>query len=343
VTARLLRAITFHHRAVALAVPAVVRAGSPLGCSTLSTSAPMSPRQHRGDGSRVDRAHVEHLDPAQWSSGVLVGRVLQFVHLSPLRRLSRTTMRRQGDHPGHGCGHDGGIGRKGRSGRAREGSSMASGGRSPASSWPCSSASSPSSWSASAGVSLAQEQIDFRARGRRVLSAARPGARPVLRQALCRPSGRRPCPGRADRGRRAEPVGVSFVEIADADGVVVATRATRAARHSRRTGRGRSWVGDARGRRAARSWRTSRCFGDTGPQTGRVVARRGRPEYPSLARGLLSAVPNLLLPRAAGSSGSPARCSSRAGSSARPWVLEPVEIRGLVEHREAMLTGSRRA
>ena len=43
VTARLLRAITFHHRPCPSRFQPCVRAGSPFGCSTLSTSAPMSP------------------------------------------------------------------------------------------------------------------------------------------------------------------------------------------------------------------------------------------------------------------------------------------------------------
>ena len=43
VIARLLRAITFHHRPWPSRFQPCVRAGSPFGCSTLSTSAPMSP------------------------------------------------------------------------------------------------------------------------------------------------------------------------------------------------------------------------------------------------------------------------------------------------------------
>ena len=75
------------------------------------------------------------------------------------------------------------------------------------------------------GVSLAQAQIDFRrTEGARALSAAENlAARPVLRQALVSPSR----PARTDQ---AAPIadgvqslsGVSFVEIADADGVVFA-------------------------------------------------------------------------------------------------------------------------
>ena len=67
-------------------------------------------------------------------------------------------------------------------------------------------------------------------------------------------------------------------------------------------------------------------------------------EYPTLVENLLSAVPNLLtylgLAAAVGIAGSllVARRVKR-----QTLGLEPLEIRGLVEHREAMLTASRRA
>ena len=43
VTVRLLRAMTFHHNPCPSRFQPWVRAGSPLGCSTLMTSAPRSP------------------------------------------------------------------------------------------------------------------------------------------------------------------------------------------------------------------------------------------------------------------------------------------------------------
>lgn len=196
------------------------------------------------------------------------------------------------------------------------------------------------------GVTLAQEQIDFRrTEGARVLSAAESlAARTLLRQALSAPS-------RPDRVAQAVPVadgvqslsGVSFVEIADADGVVVANT-----RDPARIGAladagpaGRSWTGDSTGSVGRAVVAHVPVFGDTGPQTGLVVGTAAVGQvYPSLGESLLSAVPNLLtylgLAGIVGIAGSllVARRVKR-----QTLGLEPVEIRGLVENREAMLTG----
>lgn len=195
------------------------------------------------------------------------------------------------------------------------------------------------------GVSLAQEQIDFRrTEGARVLSAAENlAARAVLRHALAVPS---------EAGRVAQTVpvadglqslaGVSFVEVVDADGVVVANT-----RDPARIGAptdpgpvGRAWVGDDDTAPRAVVAHVP-VFGDTGPQTGLVVGTVAvGQEYPSLGESLLSAVPNLLtylgLAGVVGVAGSllVARRVKR-----QTLGLEPVEIRGLVENREAMLTG----
>ena len=196
------------------------------------------------------------------------------------------------------------------------------------------------------GVTLAQERIDFRrTEGARVLSAAESlAARTLLRQALSAPS-------RPDRVTQAVPVadavqslsGVSFVEIADADGVVVANT-----RDPGRVGTladagpaGRSWVADSDGPGGRAVVAHVPVFGDTGARTGLVVgtAAVGQ-QYPSTGESLLSAVPNLLtylgLAGIVGAAGSllVARRVKR-----QTLGLEPVEIRGLVEHREAMLTG----
>ena len=198
------------------------------------------------------------------------------------------------------------------------------------------------------GVSLAQAQIDFRrTEGARALSAAENlAARPVLRQALVGAvAARAHRPVRADRRRRAEPVG----------------RVVRGDRRRRRRGRrqhprprparhavSRHWRtpavvgGRRRGARAGRAVVAHvPVFGETGPQTGRVVgAVAVGQKYPSLGESLLSAVPNLLtylgLAGIVGVAGSllVARRVKR-----QTLGLEPVEIRGLVEHREAMLTG----
>ena len=137
--------------------------------------------------------------------------------------------------------------------------------------------------------------------------------------------------------------GVSFVEIADADGVVVANT-----RDPARIGAladagpaGRSWTGDSTGAGGRAVVAHVPVFGDTGAQTGLVVGTAAVGQvYPSLGESLLSAVPNLLtylgLAGIVGIAGSllVARRVKR-----QTLGLEPVEIRGLVENREAMLTG----
>ena len=194
------------------------------------------------------------------------------------------------------------------------------------------------------GVSLAQAQIDFRrTEGARALSAAENlAARPVLRQALVSPSR----PARTDQ---AAPIadgvqslsGVSFVEIADADGVVVANTRDPGRLGTRLDLAVRSSVGDGAGPGGPAVVAQVPVLGDTGPQTGQVVGVVAVGQtYPSLGASLLSAVPNLLaylgLAGIVGFAGSllVARRVKR-----QTLGLEPVEIRGLVEHREAMLTG----
>ena len=194
------------------------------------------------------------------------------------------------------------------------------------------------------GVSLAQAQIDFRrTEGARALSAAENlAARPVLRQALVSPSR----PARTDQ---AAPIadgvqslsGVSFVEIADADGVVVANTRDPARLGTRLDLATRSSVGDGEGPGGPAVVAQVPVLGETGPQTGQVVGVVAVGQtYPSLGESLLSAVPNLLaylgLAGIVGFAGSllVARRVKR-----QTLGLEPVEIRGLVEHREAMLTG----
>jgi two-component system, CitB family, sensor kinase len=201
-------------------------------------------------------------------------------------------------------------------------------------------------------VSLAQASIDFRrTEGARVLSAAENlAARPLLRQALAAPS-------RPARVEQAVPIadgvqslsGASFVEIADADGVVVANTRDPArvgARLSPADTAGsapvdRSWVGDSSDATGQAVVAHVPVLGDTGTQVGRTVGlvAVGR-DYPSLGENLLSAVPNMItylgLAGIVGIAGSllVARRVKR-----QTLGLEPVEIRGLVEHREAMLTG----
>jgi two-component system CitB family sensor kinase len=194
------------------------------------------------------------------------------------------------------------------------------------------------------GVSLAQAQLDFRrTEGARALSAAENlAARPVLRQSLVAPSR----PARTDQ---AAPIadgvqslsGVSFVEIADAEGVVVANTRDPARLGTRLHLATRSSVGDGEGPGGRAVVAQVPVLGETGTQTGQVVGMVAVGQtYPSLGESLLSAVPNLLaylgLAGIVGFAGSllVARRVKR-----QTLGLEPVEIRGLVEHREAMLTG----
>ena len=201
-------------------------------------------------------------------------------------------------------------------------------------------------------VTLAQAQISFRqTQGTRVTSVAENlAARPLLRQALVAPSP----PARSEQtvplatGVQALS-GVTFVEIVDADGAVVANTfdparlgtvvspgdATAAALA------GRSWVGDSTDVAGQAVVARVPVLGDSGPRTGQVLGMAvvGQ-SYPGLGASLRSAVPNMLtylgLAAVVGIAGSllVARRVKR-----QTLGLEPVEIRGLVEHREAMLTG----
>jgi two-component system, CitB family, sensor kinase len=207
------------------------------------------------------------------------------------------------------------------------------------------------------GVSLAESQIDFRrTEGARALSAAESIAtRAVLRQALA-------APARPQRVDQTTPIavgvqslsGVSFVEIADSDSVVVAntrdpggvgTRLLPTDGSGGSAGEtapaGRSWVGDRADSGGRAIVAQVPVYGDSGPQAGEVVGVVAVGQrYPSLWEDILSALPNLLtylgLAGAVGFAGSllVARRVKR-----QTLGLEPVEIRGLVEHREAMLTG----
>jgi len=199
-------------------------------------------------------------------------------------------------------------------------------------------------------VTLAQAEIDFRrtAAGRVQSVAENLAARTLVRQALVAPE---PRARQAQAAPNADAVqtlsGLSFVMIVDADGTVLAdtedpARIGEALSPERSTAAaGRSWVGDRTddGPRAVVAHVP--VFGQEKPYAGRVigVAVVGQ-EYPTVMENLRSAVPNVLtylgLSAAVGLVGSLllARRVKR-----QTLGLEPLEIRGLVEHREAMLTG----
>jgi two-component system, CitB family, sensor kinase len=198
-------------------------------------------------------------------------------------------------------------------------------------------------------VTLGQARIEFRhTEGARVLSAAENlAARTLVRQALVAPV---PQLRREQAAPSADAVqtlsGLTFAMLVDADGIVVADTEDpgRIGRPLVADGgphdRGRAWVNDrtADGPRAVAAYVP---VVGQGPQAGRVIGTAvvGE-EYPTLMESLLSAVPNLLtylgLSAAAGIAGSllVARRVKR-----QTLGLEPLEIRGLAEHREAMLTG----
>ena len=199
-------------------------------------------------------------------------------------------------------------------------------------------------------VTLAQAEIDFRATATgRVRSVAENlAARDLVRQALVAPDAqvrREQAAPNADAVQTLS--GLSFVMLVDAGGTVVADTEDPArigeplsADASIAAG-GRSWVGDRTddGPRAVVAHVP--VFGEDKPYAGQVigVAVVGQ-EYPTLVESLESALPNVLtylgLSAAVGLVGSLllARRVKR-----QTLGLEPLEIRGLVEHREAMLTG----
>jgi two-component system, CitB family, sensor kinase len=198
-------------------------------------------------------------------------------------------------------------------------------------------------------VTLAQAQIDFRhTEGARVLSAAENlAARTLVRQALVAPV---PQVRREQAAPNADAVqtlsGLSFAMLVDADGTVLADTEDPGrigkplVAESGQGDRGRAWVGD-RSADGPRAVVAHVPVVGQGAQAGRVIGTAvvGQ-EYPTLMESLLSAVPNLLtylgLSAAAGIAGSllVARRVKR-----QTLGLEPLEIRGLAEHREAMLTG----
>jgi two-component system CitB family sensor kinase len=201
-------------------------------------------------------------------------------------------------------------------------------------------------------VTLAQAQIAFRqTQGARVVSVAENlAARPLLRQALVAASR----PARTDQ---AVPIadgvqtlsGVTFVEIADGDGAVVANtrdpvRLGMILAPGDGTGmalEGRSWVGDSASVAGRAVVAQVPVLGDSGTKTGQVLGMVAVGQaYPRLSESLLSAVPNMITYLGlAGIVGIAGSLLLARRVKHQTLGLEPVEIRGLVEHREAMLTG----
>ena len=198
-------------------------------------------------------------------------------------------------------------------------------------------------------VSLTQAESDFRrTESARVRSVAENlAARALLRQALEAPIPKA-------RQEQAAPVavavqelsGVSFVEIVDRDGTVVANtvdpgRIGHPAPVPNPALSGRSSVGDrtADDPPAVVGYVPVIGLGRTGG--GHVVGAVTVGQIsPTLAEQLVSAVPNLVTYLGlAGGLGIAASLLLARRVKRQTLGLEPREIRGLVEHREAMLTG----
>ncbi len=196
------------------------------------------------------------------------------------------------------------------------------------------------------GVFLAQSDVSFRAvEGRRLLAAAETtAAQSLLRRGLSTGDGQT-VSGVA--GRVADLSGASYVVVADAEGRVVAST-----RDPGLVGRplpfggtvlrdGRRWDGVASvdGVRsvAAAVPVLSEERGRVGRVLGVVVAGRA---YPGLGERLRQAAPTLLTYLGlAGAFGVVGSLLVARRVKRQTLGLEPREIRGLVEHREAMLSG----
>jgi two-component system CitB family sensor kinase len=204
-------------------------------------------------------------------------------------------------------------------------------------------------------VSLTQAQIDFRrTEGSRMLAAAENlAARAVLRQALEAPV---PQVAREQSAAVADSVqslsGASFVQVMDADGRVVADTADpgrigqrAVAPGGAATGdtvlAGRASVGDGPGEGGRAVVAFVPVFSEQPGRAGRLVgAVAVGQQYPTLIEYLISAVPNLVTYLGlAGGLGIGGSLLLARRVKRQTLGLEPREIRGLVEHREAMLTG----
>jgi len=198
-------------------------------------------------------------------------------------------------------------------------------------------------------VSLHQEESEFRrSETVRVRAAAENlAARAPLRLALEAPFARvRQEQAALVAGSVQTLSGASFVEVADGGGAVVANtedpgRIGLVPPDPNPALSGRSSVGDqgGDGRRAVVAHVP--VIAQNGPRAGDVVgAVTVGQEYPTLFEHFLSAVPNLLTYLGlAGGLGIAGSLLVARRVKRQTLGLEPREIRGLVEHREAMLTG----
>jgi sensor histidine kinase regulating citrate/malate metabolism len=201
-----------------------------------------------------------------------------------------------------------------------------------------------------AAVGLAESAATFRqVEGRRMLAVAEStAAQELVRQAV---QGRRLETLAAVAARAADFSGASYVLVADANRTILASSEDRALVQDPLTlaaGTGpdtRSWVGvtdtvTSRQRRssvAARVPVLSTEAGRIGALLGTVVVGRNLPGLPERIR---AAAPNLLTYLGSASVLGVLGSLLVARRVKRQTLgLEPREIRGLVEHREAMLTG----
>jgi sensor histidine kinase regulating citrate/malate metabolism len=195
-------------------------------------------------------------------------------------------------------------------------------------------------------VLLVQNDVAFRrTESRRVLATAENVADTRVLESGLATGTNAGVPGEAERARATS--GSSYVLVTDADGEVVhSSNPSDIGTTVTRPGRGRSWVGvvDEDGRNAIEARapvQAIRSRGDVliGDVVGYVIIGR---DYPTLRERLGATAPTLLIYVLVGSLvglGGSLLLSRRI--KRQTHGLEPNEIAGLVEHREAMLHGLR--
>lgn len=195
-------------------------------------------------------------------------------------------------------------------------------------------------------VTLVQNDVAFRrTESRRVLATADSVAGSRVVEAGLTSGTRRGVPGEAERVRTTSLA--SYILVTDPDGkVLYASDPTQTGRTVTRPGAGRSWVGvsDHDDGRAVEARAPVGAIGSgngvrIGDVVGYVIVGR---DYPTVWQRLGATAPTLLIYVLVGSFVGLAGSALLARRIKRQTLgLEPNEIAGLVEHREAMLHGLR--